>query len=68
VIADMYEHKLLGVHMVSGETQTLIGTGGAGLSLTQLNKPVAVIDHGGLLWAADLDNHGIVSLPVGGLN
>lgn len=64
VVADMHTHELLEIDIQGGALRTLIGTGEAGLSLTQMNKPAAVIAHAEQLWIADLDNHRIVTLPL----
>lgn len=58
-LAEMGTHRILAVSPDSKVT-TFCGTGEAGSGPEQLNRPAAVLVHGGVVWVADLDNHRIV--------
>ena len=62
-IADMGTHRILKIN-VNGDVIILAGTGEAGPSVNELNKPAAVLVHNGHLWIADLENHQIKTLKL----
>jgi len=56
-VAELKAHKIT---RLSGKlSSNIAGTGDAGKSVEQLNKPAAVLVHDGYLWIADLNNHRI---------
>jgi DNA-binding beta-propeller fold protein YncE len=62
-IADMGAHQVVSVDR-EGRVERVCGTGASGTGPLELNKPAAVLVHGGLLWIADLDNHRISTLRL----
>jgi len=63
-VADMRSHRVLAIDG-EGRVSTAAGEAGvAGGDATHLNRPAAVLVHGGWLWIADLDNHRICAVPV----
>jgi DNA-binding beta-propeller fold protein YncE len=62
-IADMGAHQVVSVDR-AGMVERVCGTGVSGPGPLELNKPAAVLAHGGLLWIADLDNHRISTVPL----
>jgi DNA-binding beta-propeller fold protein YncE len=64
-VADMNAHQVVAIEG-TGHVRRVFGTGQKGAGADQLNKPAAVLVHAGHLWIADLDNHRIVVVPLGG--
>ena len=64
-VADMRDHRVLSVDL-EGSIQIVGGTGSAGSTPEELNRPAAVLAHGSRLWIADLDNHRITVVPLTG--
>ncbi len=62
-LAEMARHRILAVNP-DGEVTTVCGTGKAGSGPGELNRPAAVLVHGGVVWVADLDNHRIVICQI----
>lgn len=62
-VADMGSHRILKID-TNGNVTVLAGTGKAGSSVNELNKPAAVLVHSGYLWIADLENHQIKILKL----
>ncbi len=63
-VAELKAHQIT---RLSGNTSNRVaGTGEAGNSIEQLNKPAAVLIHDGYLWIADLNNHRISVIAVSG--
>ena len=62
VVAEMFAHRIV-MLTLQNELICLCGTGEAGSSDTQVDKPAAVLVHDGLLWIADLGNHRILTTP-----
>ncbi len=60
VVAEMNAQRVVAVTPGGREPAVLFGTGVVGTAPDQLNKPAAVLVHGGYLWIADLYNHRIV--------
>jgi streptogramin lyase len=54
-VAEMYGHRILRIDPETRELATYC---------TGLNKPAAVLAHGGRLWIADLYNHRLVTIPI----
>jgi len=65
-VAELYGHRVLRLDPTSGALATLCGTTEAGAGEGQLRKPAAVLAHAGCLWIADLGNHRLVTVPLGG--
>ncbi len=65
LVADMRDHRVLSVDL-EGSIQIVGGTGSAGSTPEELNRPAAVLAHGPNLWIADLDNHRITVVPLTG--
>jgi sugar lactone lactonase YvrE len=64
-VADMKSHRVLAIDG-AGKVTTVAGEGGvSGSDAAHLNRPAAVLVHGGWLWIADLDNHRICAVRVG---
>jgi len=62
-VAEIRGHRITG--LIAGKTaKRVAGTGIAGLSPDQLDKPAAVLVHDGYLWIADLNNHRISVIPL----
>jgi len=62
-VAEIRAHQI--TELTAGKTvKRVAGTGVAGLSPDQLNKPAAVLVHDGYLWIADLNNHRISVVPL----
>ena len=65
-VADMKSHRVLAIGD-SGAVTTVAGVAGEpGSDDRHLNRPAAVLVHGGLLWIADLDNHRICTVRLSG--
>jgi len=62
-IADMGTHQILKIDP-TGNVTPIVGTGKVGPGLNELNKPAAVLVHGGYLWIADLENHQIKAIKI----
>lgn len=62
-IADMGTHRILKIDR-AGNIKAIAGTGQPGSALEELNKPAALLVHGGYLWIADLNNHQIKVLNL----
>ena len=62
-IADMGTHRILKIDP-TGNITPMAGTGNVGPGLNELNKPAAVLVHGGYLWIADLENHQIKAIKI----
>ena len=62
-IADMGTHRILKID-TAGNVTSIAGTGDLGPGLNELNKPAAVLVHGGYLWIADLNNHQIKAIKI----
>jgi DNA-binding beta-propeller fold protein YncE len=63
-VADMKSHRVLAVDS-AGRVTTVAGEEGvSGADSSHLNRPAAVLVHGGWLWIADLDNHRICAVRV----
>jgi DNA-binding beta-propeller fold protein YncE len=61
-VAEMNAHRIA---RLGKKSSTIVaGTGEAGSSIDQLNKPAAVLVHDGYLWIADLNNHRISVLKL----
>jgi streptogramin lyase len=60
VVAEMNAHRAVSMTMGSASPTSVFGTGSVGVGVDQLNKPAAVLVHGGHLWIADLYNHRLV--------
>ena len=64
-VADMNAHQVVAID-AAGRVRRVFGTGEKGSGPGQLSRPAAVLVHAGHLWIADLDNHRIVVVPLGG--
>ena len=64
-LAEMGTHRVAALDP-EGALVTVCGTGEAGAGPGELDRPAAVLVHGGLLWIADLGNHRIVAVPLAG--
>jgi DNA-binding beta-propeller fold protein YncE len=65
-VADMKSQRVLAID-AAGNVTTIAGVEGqAGGDGSHLNRPAAVLVHAGWLWIADLDNHRICAVPLGG--
>jgi hypothetical protein len=64
-VADMKSQRVLAIDQ-TGRITTVAGIEGQpGGDEYHLNRPAAVLVHGGWLWIADLDNHRICAVPLG---
>jgi hypothetical protein len=63
-VADMKSHRVLAID-AAGAVTTVAGVEGQpGNDAMHLNRPAAVLVHGGWLWVADLDNHRICAVDL----
>ncbi len=65
-LAEMNAHRVVAVGLGHDGPRTVCGTGEAGSGPDQLDRPAAVLVHGGLLWIADLGNHRVAVVPLDG--
>ncbi len=63
-VAELKAHQI--TRLSGNSSSRIAGTGEAGKSIEQLNKPAAVLIHDGYLWIADLNNHRISVIAVSG--
>jgi DNA-binding beta-propeller fold protein YncE len=65
-VADMKSHQVLAIDGEGRITSVAGEAGVAGSDPSHLNRPAAVLVHGGGLWIADLDNHRICVVRLAG--